>query len=80
MRAVSAAARRAGLGILVDLVPNHVGVASAMDSVWWRDLLTYGQGSRYAEAFDIDWDAADGRVRIPVIGDDDIGRRVSERL
>ena len=68
LEAVAAVADELGLGVLVDIVPNHVGVGSAMDSVWWRDLLTYGQASRYAEAFDIDWDFGDGKIRIPVLG------------
>ena len=41
-----------------------------MDSVWWRDLLTHGRASRYAEAFDVDWEFGDGKVRIPVLGDE----------
>ena len=51
-------------------MPNHVGVATPMDSVWWRDLLTHGRASRYAEAFDVDWEFGDGKVRIPVLGDE----------
>ncbi|MET0577460.1 MAG: malto-oligosyltrehalose synthase, partial [Ilumatobacteraceae bacterium] len=70
LRALSATARRLGLGVLVDLVPNHVGVATPMDSVWWRDLLTHGPTSRYAEAFDVDWAFGHGKVRIPVLGDE----------
>ncbi|WP_134767950.1 malto-oligosyltrehalose synthase [Nocardioides sp. 1609] len=65
-----AEARRLGLGVLVDIVPNHVGVATPNANAWWWDLLTHGRGSRYAEAFDVDWDVASGRVRIPVLGDD----------
>ena len=40
---------------------------------WWWDLLEHGRESAYAEAFDIDWDAGAGRIRIPVVGDDDDG-------
>ena len=69
--AAARAARAVGLGLLVDIVPNHVGVATPMKSVWWRDVLTYGRASRYAEAFDIDWDFGGGKVRIPVLGDED---------
>ena len=65
------AARGAGLGILVDIVPNHMGVADPSQNPWWWDLLTLGQSSRYADAFDVDWDYGDGRVRVPVIGDGD---------
>ena len=63
-------ARRAGLGILVDIVPNHVGIADAGDNPWWWDVLLHGRASRYAEAFDIDWDFGDGRVRLPILGSD----------
>ena len=68
--AASAAARALGLGVLVDIVPNHVGVATPKQSLWWWDLLTHGCQSRYAEAFDVDWDFGGGRVRIPVLGDE----------
>jgi len=68
--AASAAARALGLGVLVDIVPNHVGVATPKQSLWWWDLLTHGRQSRYAEAFDVDWDFGGGKVRIPVLGDE----------
>ena len=68
--AASAAARVLGLGVLVDIVPNHVGVATPKQSLWWWDLLTHGRQSRYAEAFDVDWDFGGGKVRIPVLGDE----------
>lgn len=64
-------ARAAGRGILVDVVPNHMGVATPSGNPWWWDLLTHGQESRYAEAFDVDWAAANGKIRIPVLGDGD---------
>ncbi len=64
----AASARDAGLGILVDTVPNHMGVAVPAQNPWWWDLLTYGRESRYAEAFDVDWGFGGGRVRIPVLG------------
>ncbi|MEE2568125.1 malto-oligosyltrehalose synthase [Pseudarthrobacter sp. J64] len=69
--AVSRAAREAGMGVLVDIVPNHVGVASPPQNPWWWSLLKEGRDSRYAEAFDVDWDFGGGRIRIPVLGDDD---------
>ncbi|WP_459385374.1 malto-oligosyltrehalose synthase [Arthrobacter humicola] len=68
--AASAAAREAGMGVLVDIVPNHVGVATPAQNPWWWSLLKEGQQSRYAQAFDVDWDFGGGRVRIPVLGDD----------
>lgn len=72
LAALSAEARRLGMGVLVDIVPNHVGVATPAESVWWWDLLRLGRGSAHAVAFDVDWDAGDGRIRIPVVGDDDL--------
>ncbi|KQR82905.1 maltooligosyl trehalose synthase [Arthrobacter sp. Leaf337] len=69
--AVSRAARAAGMGVLVDIVPNHVGVASPYQNPWWWSLLKEGRKSRYAEAFDVDWDFAGGRIRLPVLGSDD---------
>ena len=69
---VSAEAKRLGMGVLVDIVPNHVGVATPRASVWWWDLLQHGRASEHANAFDVDWDAGGGRVRIPVLGDDGV--------
>ncbi len=65
---LAAAARSEGLGILIDIVPNHVGVADAMENPWWADLLRHGSHSRYAEAFDVDWTAGGGRLRLAVLG------------
>lgn len=64
----AAAARSNGLGVLVDIVPNHVGVATPASTPWWWDLLRHGRDSRHAEAFDIDWDFGGGKVRLPVLG------------
>ncbi len=64
----AAAARDAGLGVLVDIVPNHVGVAVPAENPWWWDVLTHGRDARWATAFDIDWDAGDGRVCLPILG------------
>ncbi|MCW2757649.1 MAG: maltooligosyl trehalose synthase [Nocardioidaceae bacterium] len=71
LAAVSAEAKRLGMGVLVDIVPNHVGVATPAENAWWWDVLRLGRDSAYASFFDIDWDAGDGRLRIPVVGDDD---------
>ena len=68
--AASQAAREAGMGVLVDIVPNHVGVATPAQNPWWWSLLKEGQQSRYAPAFDVDWDFGGGRIRIPVLGSD----------
>ncbi|MFB2582182.1 malto-oligosyltrehalose synthase [Herbiconiux sp. P15] len=72
LRALSEAAHEAGLGVLVDIVPNHVGVATPSQNPWWWDLLQHGRESRYAEAFDIDWEAGGGRLLLPVLGDDSL--------
>src|SRR5262245_58079323 len=69
---LSAEARRLGMGVLVDIVPNHMGVAVPEQNPWWWDLLRLGRGSAYADAFDVDWAAGDGRVLGPVVGDDDL--------
>ncbi|KQV65742.1 maltooligosyl trehalose synthase [Nocardioides sp. Root122] len=71
LAALSAEARRLGMGVLVDIVPNHVGVATPSEDPWWWDVLKLGRGSEHATAFDVDWAAGDGRIVIPVIGDDD---------
>lgn len=66
----SAAARAAGLGILVDIVPNHQGVADPSANPWWWDVLLRGRASPHAGAFDIDWDHGGGRLVLPVLGGD----------
>ena len=66
---LSRAAHDADLGVLVDIVPNHVGVATPKSTPWWWDLLTHGQESRYAEAFDVDWAAGGGKLLVPVLGE-----------
>ncbi|MGN6782745.1 MAG: malto-oligosyltrehalose synthase [Marmoricola sp.] len=72
LAAVSRAARDHGMGVIVDIVPNHVGVATPHEDAWWWDLLQHGRDSVHAHAFDVDWAAGDGRIRIPVVGEDDI--------
>ena len=57
-----------GLGMVLDLVPNHMGVADAAAAPWWWDVLEHGQDSEHAAAFDIDWEFGGGRVRLPVLG------------
>jgi (1->4)-alpha-D-glucan 1-alpha-D-glucosylmutase len=63
-----AAARSRGLGVVVDIVPNHTGVADAAQNPAWWDVLKLGRGSAYARWFDIDWSR--GRVLLPVLGDE----------
>lgn len=72
LAAVATEARRLGLGVLVDIVPNHVGVARPWENEWWWQVLTHGPESPYAGAFDIDWAAGGGRLKIPVLADEDL--------
>jgi len=64
-----AALRERGLGLLLDIVPNHVGVDVPLANPWWWDVLTHGRSSRHAAKFDVDWDA--GPVLLPVLGEDE---------
>jgi (1->4)-alpha-D-glucan 1-alpha-D-glucosylmutase len=70
LRRLVASLRGAGLGLIVDIVPNHMAVDAA--NAWWFDVLKHGATSRYARYFDIDWDAEDpklrGKVLLPVLG------------
>jgi (1->4)-alpha-D-glucan 1-alpha-D-glucosylmutase len=66
----SRAFRDAGLGVLVDIVPNHVGVARPHENAWWWDVLAHGRDSPFAGTFDIDWDVSGGKVRLPVLGEE----------
>ncbi|EUA35094.1 alpha amylase, catalytic domain protein [Mycobacterium xenopi 3993] len=68
---LSAAARQRGMGLVVDIVPNHVGIDKPEQNPWWWDVLTHGRSSRYACFFDIDWDLGDGRIILPLLGSDD---------
>jgi (1->4)-alpha-D-glucan 1-alpha-D-glucosylmutase len=68
-RALVAACRRAGLGLVVDVVPNHMAVPTPEDlnaALW--DVLAKGPESSYAQWFDIDWDAGGGKLLMPVLG------------
>jgi (1->4)-alpha-D-glucan 1-alpha-D-glucosylmutase len=69
-RRLVAALREVGLGIIVDVVPNHMAIGN--DNPWWMDLLSLGRKSRYARYFDIDWNPSDpavrGKVLVPVLG------------
>jgi len=62
--------RTAGLGLIVDIVPNHMAAVAA--NPWWFDVLRHGPQSRYAPYFDIDWngevEGLRGKVLLPVLG------------
>ncbi len=69
---LSAAAKARGMGLIVDIVPNHVGVDQPNQNPWWWDVLRHGRSSSYATFFDIDWDLDEqGRIVLPVLGSDD---------
>ena len=59
-----AALKEAGLGLILDIVPNHM--AASLENLWWRDVIEYGEKSRYAHHFDIDWTR---RLTLPFLGD-----------
>jgi (1->4)-alpha-D-glucan 1-alpha-D-glucosylmutase len=68
---LSAALKEQDLGLILDFVPNHVGVHFA-DNPWWLDVLEWGPASPHAVSFDIDWELlpyrARGGVLLPIIG------------
>lgn len=64
-RALAEAARARGMGMIIDIVPNHMGVAGGGNR-WWNYVLTHGQASRYARFFDIDWSR---KLVLPILGD-----------
>lgn len=71
---LSQAAASRGMGLIIDIVPNHLGVDQPRQNPWWWDVLTHGPDSAYARYFDIDWAAdngADGRIILPLLGSDD---------
>jgi (1->4)-alpha-D-glucan 1-alpha-D-glucosylmutase len=64
--------REHGMGLILDVVPNHMGIGGSVNP-WWRDVLENGQSSAYASYFDIDWHSSkpdlDGKVLLPILGD-----------
>jgi (1->4)-alpha-D-glucan 1-alpha-D-glucosylmutase len=70
-KSFSAELKKQGLGLLLDIVPNHMGVGN--DSIWWQDVLENGHASRYSEYFDIDWKplkpALRNKLLLPILGD-----------
>ena len=70
LAALAAVCREHGLGLVVDIVPNHMGVAVPAENHAWWDVLRLGNASPYARWFDIDWQVNEGKILIPVFGDD----------
>ncbi|MFJ3250386.1 malto-oligosyltrehalose synthase [Streptomyces sp. NBC_01788] len=67
LRGLSRTAREHGLGLVVDIVPNHMAMAPRHNHALW-EVLREGPSSPYARWFDIDWEAQDGKVLLPVLG------------
>ncbi len=71
-RALVDTTRAHGMGLLVDVVPNHMGISGSRNA-WWIDVLENGPAAPYASFFDIDWDPIKpelkGKVLLPILGD-----------
>ncbi|HZZ90833.1 MAG TPA: malto-oligosyltrehalose synthase, partial [Caulobacteraceae bacterium] len=70
-RALVAALKAEGLGVVLDIVPNHLAVGHA-DNRWWMDVLEKGEASDFAQLFDVDWRGPDpalqGKLLAPFLG------------
>ncbi|TCR68276.1 malto-oligosyltrehalose synthase [Bosea sp. BK604] len=67
---LSDALRAHEMGLVLDIVPNHMGIGGA-DNNWWLSVLEWGQHSPHAAAFDIDWErlGANGKLVVPFLGE-----------
>lgn len=69
---LAAELRRYGMGLLLDIVPNHLCIESS-DNLWWTDLLENGPSSPFADFFDVDWEPVKrelkDKVLFPILGD-----------
>src|SRR6266700_730727 len=72
LRALHEALAARGMGLVADVVPNHLCI-STNDNVWWNDVLARGPASQHAHTFDIDWHPPKrelhDKVLLPVLGD-----------
>lgn len=73
LRRLVAALREHDMGLILDIVSNHMAVGGA-DNLWWLDLLEWGRLSPYSEFFDIQWHSPDpllkGQLLMPFLGSD----------
>ena len=67
LRSLAGTAREHGLGLVVDIVPNHMAMTPHHNHALW-EVLREGAASPYARWFDIDWEAQGGRLLLPVLG------------
>ncbi|MGW5097418.1 malto-oligosyltrehalose synthase [Streptomyces nodosus] len=67
LRSLAHTAREHGLGLVVDIVPNHMAASPRHNRALW-EVLREGPASPYARWFDIDWEAQDGQLLLPVLG------------
>jgi (1->4)-alpha-D-glucan 1-alpha-D-glucosylmutase len=71
-RDFAAALKQHGMGLVLDVVPNHMGIGTT-ENRWWWDVLEQGPSSRYATAFDIDWSPLkrelEDKVLLPILGE-----------
>ncbi len=66
---LSEALKDHGLGLILDIVPNHMGIGGA-DNAWWLSVVEWGQLSPHAVSFDVDWErlGANGKLVLPFLG------------
>jgi len=71
LRALADALHERDMGLIVDIVPNHMGIGA--ENPYWDDVLAHGERSRFSRWFDIAWTSADrdrGKIVLPVLGDE----------
>ncbi|HWS93917.1 MAG TPA: malto-oligosyltrehalose synthase, partial [Mycobacterium sp.] len=74
LAALAAATHARGMGLMVDIVPNHLAVVPPDENRWWWDVLLRGRDSPYARYFDINWapdNGVGGKLALPLLGSDD---------
>jgi len=72
LEALVTALKKNGMGLVLDIVPNHMGIGTA-ENKWWWDVLKNGRQSKFASHFDVNWETSDpqlhGKILLPVLGD-----------